>query len=152
MELTVPQVAERLGKSPETIRRWIRSGRLRAYKVGTTHVVDEADLDVVVPPKSGRAAEPSQAPYMAAVESADPIVDRGLLSRIGMDSRVLTGKPVIRGTRISVELILGDLSTGATHGEIVAMYPHISSEDIRACLAYAAYRLASEAVYPALPR
>lgn len=151
MTLTVPEVADRLGRSPETVRRWIRAGRLRAHKVGTTHVVDEADLDAMVPPRAGRAAEPSQA-YTAAVDFADPMIDRALLARIGMDPRILAGKPVIRGTRISVELILEDLSTGATPDEIVEMYPHISRDDIRACLAYAAYRFASEAVYPATPR
>lgn len=43
--LTVPEAAKRAGKDPETVRRWIRSGRLRAHKVGTQHVIDEADLD-----------------------------------------------------------------------------------------------------------
>lgn len=42
--LTVPEVAAKLGRDPETVRRWIRSGRLRARKVGTQHVVDEDDL------------------------------------------------------------------------------------------------------------
>lgn len=42
--LTVPEAARRTGKNPETIRRWIREGRLRAHKVGTQHVVEEADL------------------------------------------------------------------------------------------------------------
>ena len=42
--LTVPEVAAKLGRDPETVRRWIRSGRLRARKVGTQHVVDEEDL------------------------------------------------------------------------------------------------------------
>jgi excisionase family DNA binding protein len=45
--LTVPEAAKRCGKNPETIRRWIREGRLRAQKVGTQHVIDEADLDDV---------------------------------------------------------------------------------------------------------
>ena len=45
--LTVPQAAKRSGKNPETIRRWIREGRLRAHKVGTQHVIDEADLDAL---------------------------------------------------------------------------------------------------------
>jgi excisionase family DNA binding protein len=45
--LTVPQAARRVGKDPETVRRWIRSGRLRAHKVGTQHVIDEADLDLL---------------------------------------------------------------------------------------------------------
>jgi len=44
--LTVPQVARRLGRNPETIRRWIRSGRLPATKVGTQHVVDEAAVEL----------------------------------------------------------------------------------------------------------
>jgi len=43
--LTVPEVARRTGKNPETIRRWIREGKLRATKVGTQHVVDEVDLE-----------------------------------------------------------------------------------------------------------
>lgn len=42
--LTVPEAARRTGRHPETIRRWIREGRLRSTKVGTQHLVDEADL------------------------------------------------------------------------------------------------------------
>lgn len=45
--LTVPQAARRTGKNPETIRRWIRSGRLRSSKVGTQHLIDEEDLEEV---------------------------------------------------------------------------------------------------------
>ena len=43
--LTVPEAARRSGKNPETIRRWIRSGRLAAKKVGTQHLIEEADLE-----------------------------------------------------------------------------------------------------------
>ena len=46
--LTVPQAARRVRKDPETVRRWIRSGKLRARKVGTQHVIEEADLDALV--------------------------------------------------------------------------------------------------------
>lgn len=42
--LTVPQAARVAGKDPETVRRWIRSGKLRSHKVGTQHVIEEADL------------------------------------------------------------------------------------------------------------
>ncbi len=42
--LTVPEAAVRAGRDPETIRRWIRSGKLRARKIGTQHVIEEADL------------------------------------------------------------------------------------------------------------
>lgn len=48
--LTVPQAAKLVGRDPETIRRWIRSGRLPAGKVGTQHVIEEADLDEVAGP------------------------------------------------------------------------------------------------------
>ena len=43
--ITVPEAAKRAGRDPETIRRWIRSGRLRASKIGTQHVIEEADLE-----------------------------------------------------------------------------------------------------------
>jgi excisionase family DNA binding protein len=43
--LTVPEAAERVGRDPETVRRWIRAGKLPARKVGTQHVIDEKDLD-----------------------------------------------------------------------------------------------------------
>jgi len=46
--MTVPEAARRVGGNPETIRRWIRAGRLRAKKVGTQHVIEEHDLDGVL--------------------------------------------------------------------------------------------------------
>jgi len=45
MALTVPQAAARVGRDAETVRRWIRSGKLRSTKVGTQHLIEEADLD-----------------------------------------------------------------------------------------------------------
>lgn len=42
--LTVPEVARRIGRDPETVRRWIRGGKLRAHKVGTQHVIEDEDL------------------------------------------------------------------------------------------------------------
>ncbi|MEX1046511.1 MAG: helix-turn-helix domain-containing protein [Actinomycetota bacterium] len=48
--LTVPEAAARSGRNPETIRRWIRSGRLRAKRVGTQHVIEEEDLRNLVEP------------------------------------------------------------------------------------------------------
>lgn len=44
--LTVPQAAQRTGRNPETIRRWIREGKLHASKIGTQHVIEERDLEV----------------------------------------------------------------------------------------------------------
>lgn len=46
--LTVPEAARRVARDPETIRRWIRAGKLRAHKVGTQHVIEEEDLEAVV--------------------------------------------------------------------------------------------------------
>lgn len=71
-----------------------------------------------------------------------------LLGRIGVDPKIMVGKPVIRGTRIPVELILKMLSEGASATVILAEYPHLSREDIRAALAYAAETLAAEEVLP----
>ena len=60
-----------------------------------------------------------------------------LSDRIVVDSKILTGKPVVRGTRISVELVVELLAAGWSHAQILASYPHLTEEDIRACLAYA---------------
>jgi excisionase family DNA binding protein len=46
--ITVPEAARRIGRNPETIRRWIRAGKLRSQKIGTQHLVDELELDVLV--------------------------------------------------------------------------------------------------------
>jgi excisionase family DNA binding protein len=46
--ITVPEAARRVGRDAETVRRWIRTGRLRASKVGTQHVIDEEELDALV--------------------------------------------------------------------------------------------------------
>ena len=45
--LTVPEAAKRTGRNPETVRRWIREGKLRARKVGTQHVIEEQDLEAM---------------------------------------------------------------------------------------------------------
>ncbi len=60
-----------------------------------------------------------------------------LLPRIVADPNVLTGKPVIRGTRLSVEFITGLLADGWSEAEIIANYPALGVPYIRACLAYA---------------
>jgi excisionase family DNA binding protein len=46
--LTVPEAARRLGKHAETVRRWIREGKLRSSKVGTQHLIDEEDLELIL--------------------------------------------------------------------------------------------------------
>ena len=68
--------------------------------------------------------------------------------RIVVDSKILTGKPVIRGTRIAVEFVVDLLAAGWGHEQILASYPHLAEEDIRACLAYASELLREERVFP----
>lgn len=70
--------------------------------------------------------------------------------RITVDPQVLVGKPVIRGTRISVELVIDLLARGYAKEQILEQYDHITDADIQACLAYASETLRSERVY-ALP-
>jgi excisionase family DNA binding protein len=43
--LTVPEAAKRVGRNPETVRRWIREGKMRSTRVGTQHLIDEAELE-----------------------------------------------------------------------------------------------------------
>jgi uncharacterized protein (DUF433 family) len=64
--------------------------------------------------------------------------------RIEMNPEVIMGKPVIRGTRIPVELILRKLSEGATEQELLEGYPFLTREDIQAVLAYAADMISLE--------
>ncbi len=60
-----------------------------------------------------------------------------LLERITVDLGILGGKPIIRGMRLSVELILSLLAQGETSEDLCADYPDLEPEDIQACLAYA---------------
>ena len=66
--------------------------------------------------------------------------------RIEINPQVMLGKPVIRGTRIPVELILRKLGEGATEAELLAAYPRLTHADIQAALAYAADSLAHETI------
>jgi uncharacterized protein (DUF433 family) len=70
--------------------------------------------------------------------------------RLAIDPDVLLGKPVIRGTRLSVEFIIGLLADGWTEAEIAAKYPGVAHEDILACLAYARDTLGAEKIFPSL--
>jgi len=59
-------------------------------------------------------------------------------NRICQDSKIMAGQPVIRGTRITVALVLRELGRGATPAEIVDQYPHLTTDDVRAAASYAA--------------
>lgn len=66
------------------------------------------------------------------------------MERITANREVRGGKPIIRGTRISVEFILELLASGVTEKEILQDYPHLTREDIHACLEYAAHSMKNE--------
>jgi uncharacterized protein (DUF433 family) len=68
--------------------------------------------------------------------------------RIVLDPDVLAGKPVIRGTRLAVEFIIGLMADGWSESDILKNYPGIAHDDIIACLAYARDMLSSEKVFP----
>ena len=70
-----------------------------------------------------------------------------LLNRITFDKDVLCGKPLIRGLRISVEMILELLAKGATEEEILQDYPQLEPDDLRAALLYAHHMVAREDVF-----
>jgi uncharacterized protein (DUF433 family) len=67
-----------------------------------------------------------------------------LLKRIHLDRKIMVGKPVIRGTRITVEHIMRELAAGMNLEDILREYPHLKEEDVRAACAYAAASLADE--------
>lgn len=68
--------------------------------------------------------------------------------RITLDPAVLAGKPVIRGTRLSVEFVIGLMADGWMEADIMTNYPGITHADVMACLAYARDTLSSEKVFP----
>jgi uncharacterized protein (DUF433 family) len=74
--------------------------------------------------------------------------EKQLLERITPNPEVMVGKPVIKGTRLTVEYILGLLAHGATTAEILQEYEGLVEEDIQACLIFAAKSLESTAFMP----
>lgn len=74
--------------------------------------------------------------------------DRQLLERITFDPKVMTGKPILRGTRLTVEYIINLLAHGATTAEIIQEYEGLSLEDIQACLLFAAHSLENTSFMP----
>jgi uncharacterized protein (DUF433 family) len=74
-----------------------------------------------------------------------------LLERITLNPNVMVGKPVIRGTRLTVEYILNLLAHGATVDEILNEYDGLKMEDIRACMLFASKTLAEPSFMPRTP-
>ena len=72
--------------------------------------------------------------------------------RIVTDRRILAGKPVIKGTRIAVDLVLEELSHNPDIAELLAAHPDLTRTDIKACLAYAQAIVTGEEVSPKPPK
>src|SRR5438445_2725423 len=86
-------------------------------------------------------------PDRAAVSSTECLSQGTAMSapgRVEINPRVMLGKPVIRGTRITVELILRKLGEGAAHKDLLDAYPRLNEGDIQAAIAYTADTLAHE--------
>jgi uncharacterized protein (DUF433 family) len=73
---------------------------------------------------------------------------KNLLKRIEINPKIMVGKPVIRGTRITVELILEQLALGLSVDDVLSEYPRLTRDDVRAALEYAAKALSSDLVIP----
>jgi uncharacterized protein (DUF433 family) len=71
-----------------------------------------------------------------------------LLRRIEINSEVMVGKPVIRGTRIPVEIILEKLAAGLTREDLLKSYPRLAAEDVSAALLFAAQSLHADSYLP----
>ena len=74
--------------------------------------------------------------------------DEQLLERIVVDPKVMTGKPVIKGTRLAVDYVLNLLAHGSTESEILKEYDGITREDVQACLLFATRSLSDTAFIP----
>lgn len=76
------------------------------------------------------------------------MTNQQLLNRIAINPKVMTGKPIIKGTRLTVEYILNLLAHGATMAEILQEYEGLTQDDIQACLLFAARTLDSTIMMP----
>lgn len=79
-------------------------------------------------------------------------MEANFLKRIVIDPEIMAGKPIIRGTRIPVDIIIKLVAQGMTPDEILKDYPHISKEDIQAALFYGAEVVSKEEVFPSTTR
>ncbi|GAA4413310.1 DUF433 domain-containing protein [Nibrella viscosa] len=66
---------------------------------------------------------------------------------IAIDPKIMLGKPVVKNTRITVELVVDRLSYGETIEQLLEAYPHLTREDVLACLQYAAHLLSQEIIH-----
>lgn len=78
------------------------------------------------------------------------IMQKDIMKRIVVNPKVMVGKPIIKGTRITVEAIVRRVANGMTFDEILEDYPYIAKEDIKAALLYAESLVAGEEIFPVI--
>lgn len=76
------------------------------------------------------------------------MTDEQVLDRIAVDAAVMVGKPVIRGTRLTVEHILNLLGHGSTTQDVIAEYPGLTAADVQACILFASKALEDNCFVP----
>jgi uncharacterized protein (DUF433 family) len=86
--------------------------------------------------------------FCAKTQESKPMSNDYLLQRIITDAKTLSGKPIVRGTRLSVEFVLGLLASGASYQEILEEYNGLTQEDILACLLFATKSLETTTFMP----
>ena len=91
--LTVPEAARRAGRDPETIRRWIRAGKLTAWKVGTQHVIDEGDLTNAIHGRGARTRSPEELAIDASASAILEAVHRSRAERSAQASEAVAPYP-----------------------------------------------------------
>ena len=79
-------------------------------------------------------------------------MEKKLLNRIVVDTKIMVGKPVIKGTRIPVNMIIRQIAQGMTVKEILEDYPQLKKEDIRAALMYSADVIEGETIIPIIEK
>ena len=125
------------GISVAAVNRLLTNGITPAAIVGKYLHITEADVEAC---RRYHKAEIERdlADMIGQIEKATPEKVADWRDRIVCDPRILVGKPTIKGTRISVELVTNELKRGTTVPEILDSYPHIRAEDVDACVKYKA--------------
>ena len=116
--------------------------------MGTLHYGDNLEIVTQSDHERGRRVTPKRASMLVKGWQGRIAMREVRQERIAADENVLGGKPVVRGTRLAVEFLIGLLADGWSEEDILSNYPGLTHEDMAACLAYARDVLSSERVVP----
>src|SRR5579864_8980719 len=99
-------------------------------------------------PHDGSGARAGRTVGGLTLTGEEQMLAEPLLDRIEIDPQVMLGKPVIRGTRITVEIILEKIAAGCPIEEILAEYPRLTRDDVLAAVAYARQAIGTDEFFP----